>query len=332
MADVLRVPAGPAEWNEIAHSLPGHSIYQSWSWGEWQTARGVKVRRYAALRDGYPVAAASVELRRLRQLPWSTAYVAAGPLWQTSGDLCTLLALLLPELRAQGVLALRLSPLRPPSEDPFPALGGYLVAGRPILPRLTWRVDLCPGRDAVFAQMRPNTRRRVRQASRQGVEIKDATPADLHYLHEWLAATAQRRALPLLTADALRTMLATWLRYGDGAYYLAWHEGRPCGGVICSFYGDEALGHFIGDDQKHRTAPSVVQALYWHCLEEAIARGCTFMDFGSIGDGEDDPLRSFKRQFGGFANAYQPERILRIRPQLHACLSLFSRGRLLDRL
>ena len=328
----LTISEDPAAWNATTCALPGHGIYQAWSWGEWQSARGVMVRRYSALRSGQPVAAASVELRRLRQLPWSTAYIPAGPLWQTVADLGAFLALLLPELRAQGALSLRLSPLRPPSEDPFPTLVSTRVAERPALPRLTWRVDLRPGRDTVFTQMMPNTRRRVRQAARQGVEIKEASLGDLHHLYEWLAATAQRRALQLLSAADLRSMLATWQRHGDGAYYLAWHEGHPCAGVICSYFGDEALGHFIGDDQRHRTGPSVVQALYWHCIDEAIRHGCSFIDFGSIGPADDDPLRSFKRQFGGFACAYQPERVLRLRPVLHTALTLLSGGRLNQRL
>lgn len=315
-------------WNQIVQELPGHSIYQAWSWGEYRERRGVGVHRYALIEGGRPLAGAAVEIRRMRRLPWCVGYAPAGPLWASAEALHAFLGHLRPELSRMGVLHLKVNPrgsqvspavLRREGFLPVDARPGQTFGG--ILPLETAVVDLAQ------SCTEPDARRRVRQAARRGVGVSAEAPEDaLEEFYRWLRATSLRQVFWLPAAEMLREMLEVWAARGEAALLVARHGGACIGGAICSFFGDEAMGHFIADDPGSRHL-SAVYALYAAGLAEASRRGCRYMDLGGIRAG-DDGLHGFKRQFGAGRLRHAGEWNLPLRPGWYGLLDLVSQGRL----
>jgi len=320
------------DWDRIVLGLPGHGIYQAWSWGEIRRAPGRVVRRYALLAAGSPRAAAAVELHRLRRLPFSVAYAPAGPLWSDDDDLLELLARLADALRADGALYLKVNPRREESAADILARAGlerlapWAEPFGGVLPLRTAVVDLGPGLGAAGGAAEADARRRVRQAARRGVGVEPEGESSLAEFHAWLIAAAAHRRFALPAADVLRAMLRTWLQRDQGELLVARHGGRCVGGAICSFFGDEAVGHFIADDAGQRPL-SATYALYAAGIAAAVRRGCRYMDLGGIRDAAQDGLFRFKRQFGAVPRAHVGEWNLPLQRGWYRALALASAGR-----
>lgn len=322
-----------ATWNDLIRKLPGHGIYQAWSWGELRKRPHRAVHRYALLEGDEVRAAAAVELRRLARLPWRIAYAPRGPLWRDPTDLEVLLGELRRELAAHSVLHLKINPDRPPAEDATLQSLGFSQISHPdrtfggILPELCARLRLPVSTDALRGAMEPEARRRIRQAERRGLRVEQSGPDGLDEFYPWLQATADRQSFSLPPREALREMARAWTERGQGALLLARSEGRCVGGALCSFFGEEAVGHFLADDPASRHL-SATYALYDAGFAEAAARGCRFFDLGGIQSTAGDGLFGFKRQFGARPVRLVGEWNLPLRRLPYTLLSVASRGRL----
>ena len=319
-------------WNRLARELPHHGIYQAWSWGELRGGPRTAVRRYALLRGGRPRAAASIELRRMARLPWRIAYAPRGPLWMDDGDLEEFLARLSTDLLRSGVVHLKVNPSAPEAKSLLPGLG-FLRIERPeltfggILPSISARLSLPPRPQDLLGRLEADARRRVRQSRRRGIEVaREEGVAAVDELYPWLERNSLRLGFHLPPRELLRSLASAWLWRGEGSVLLARHEGECVGGAICSYFGDEATGHFIADDPGRREL-SATYALYAAGLEEALARGCRYFDFGGVrAAAQEDPLLRFKRQFGAFPFHHAGEWNLPLRPEVYSGLALITRG------
>ncbi|MDA8345921.1 MAG: peptidoglycan bridge formation glycyltransferase FemA/FemB family protein [Thermaerobacter sp.] len=330
--------ANEETWNALVQRLPGHGIYQSWSWGELRTGARTIVRRYALLQNGEPRAAAAVELRRLLRAPWRIAYAPRGPLWLGEDNLQEFMARLSQNLMRSGVLHLKVNPTGSLGADKVLREMGFVRVRRPeltfggVLPELTARLPLGGTAEVVRSNMEPEARRRVRQAERRGISITLETTADaLQAFYPRLAQSAARQKFWLPQEDALHAMVEAWLRNGEGVVLLAMHAGECIGGALCTFFGEEAMGHFLADDPEKRHL-SAVYALYDAGMVEAIRKGCRFFDLGGIRNAQDDGLFRFKRQFGAARQAHLGEWNLPLRPLWYGALSVLSHGDLKRRI
>ncbi len=329
----LTLVTDETNWDELIHGLPGHGVYQAWSWGELRKGPHREVRRYALVEGGQVRAAVAVELRRLAHVPWRIAYAPRGPLWRDGRDLGVLLGDLRRELSKLSVLHLKINPDRPPSEDATLKSLGFARVSHPgrtfggILPELSARLRLAASVEALRGAMEPEARRRIRQAERRGLRVEQSGPGGLRELYPWLQATADRQSFFLPPRETLHEIVRVWTERGEGALLLARSEGRCVGGALCSFFGEEGVGHFLADDPSSRHL-STAYALYDAGLAEAAARGCRFFDLGGIHSTADDGLFDFKRQFGALAVRLVGEWNLPVRRLPYALLSVASRGRL----
>ena len=319
-------------WDELIQELPGHGVYQAWSWGELRKGPHREVRRYALVEGGEVRAAVAIELRRLARLPWRIAYAPRGPLWRDPRDLEALLGDLPRGLSELSALHLKINPERPPSEDATLGSLGFSRVSQPdrtfggILPELSARLRLPASVEALRGAMEPEARRRIRQAERRGLRVEQSGPEGLGEFYPWLQATADRQSFFLPPREALQEIVRVWTERGEGALLLARSEGRCVGGALCSFFGEEGVGHFLADDPSSRHL-STAYALYDAGLTEASARGCRFFALGGIQSTADDGLFGFKRQFGARPVRLVGEWNLPVRRLPYALLSVSSRGR-----
>ena len=68
-----------AAWDAALLHLPNPHILQSWAWGETKAQTGWAARRLLWQREGAPVVAASMLVRRVAQgVPLAVAYIPRG--------------------------------------------------------------------------------------------------------------------------------------------------------------------------------------------------------------------------------------------------------------
>jgi CelD/BcsL family acetyltransferase involved in cellulose biosynthesis len=157
-----------------------------------------------------------------------------------------------------------------------------------------------------------STRRAIRKAKREGVQVRALEPGpDLsafHRLHVGLRKSKYRLlAQPLAFFEALaRRFQAAHRWHALGA----WNGDRLVAGTIYLHWGDTLYCKF------NASAPDALDTrpndlLTWEGIELAAARGCRRLDLGPSDDNQPGLIR-FKRQFG----AHERElRFLRLVPR-----------------
>lgn len=321
--DCMRTLWEPTEerYDGACRLLPGASIYQAYSWGEIRRSQGLRPHRLLVL-DGQGQAEAAATWV-IRPLPFgrSLLIAARGPLWRRENP--TALVRVLAEGRrlAQtcGALASRMSPAVAARPEDLRLLGDLGL--RPVhwqrlplggtLPVREWHVPLDRPLASVWKGISPDHRRLIRRAEREGIVIEEGSVEHLPHLWHQVRERARARGLPLRSDTVLTGMARTWLERGEGVLFVARRAGGVVGTSLSTHFGPEALGHFVGDDGLSRR-DGVVQALYWHFLCWAHARGAQVANLGGVAAHPGRPgnaygLEPFKRHFGGEAVTYVGE-------------------------
>jgi hypothetical protein len=153
----------------------------------------------------------------------------------------------------------------PPERGPAPARGWHEQRPK------SYRLDLSPGEDALFAQLKSHCRRNVRKAAREGVTIVPF--ADAHRFHQILGETFQRHG--------------SGSRHSERFFESIMRE-LPARGLLrvwAAEYRDQiiAVGCFLHDDHEmHFLSGASLPAfgslptsylLHWHAIATAAREG-----------------------------------------------------------
>ena len=135
----------------------------------------------------------------------------------------------------------------------------------------SYRVDLTPGEDAVFASFKSSCRRNVRKAAREGVEIVPFE--DPRGFHRLLRDTFRRHDSstwhsPRFFESVIGRLAPRGLLRGWGACY----EGEIIAAGL--FFHDEREIHFLSGASAtgHGNLPTSY-LLHWHAIADAIREG-----------------------------------------------------------
>jgi CelD/BcsL family acetyltransferase involved in cellulose biosynthesis len=167
----------------------------------------------------------------------------------------------------------------------------------------TYTLDLAPSEDELFAGLTSACRRNVRKAGREGVVIEEAT--DLAFAEEYsvqLQEVFARQGLrPLYGVDRVRLLLETMLPTGRLLLLRARSSEGACiaTGIFPFMNG---LMYFWGG-ASHRSHQHLRpnDALMWHAIRAAKARGAGVLDLCGGGDykakygAERRPIAAFTR-------------------------------------
>ncbi len=311
-------------WHTLIAAFPQAHVLQTWDWGDFkQRTTGWLPQRYAFEMNGQVVAAASVLQRKLG--PFSLIYVPKGPLFSTLDPVITdaVLSQLTKMYRLAVwikidpdiVLATGLS-AQADSEDDQPYQPNEAgLAFQNMLKRQGWRfstdqvqfrntltLDLKQTEDELLAGMNQSTRRKVRQAEKRGVTVRDGTADDLRTLYNIYALTGQRQDFIIRPWDYYRDLWEAFM-LGELAHVLvAEHEGRVLAGCVLFHFADTAWYFYGMSSNEHRDLQPNY-AIQWAALCWAKAKGYQTYDWWGAPNEfvEADPMwgvYSFKRGFG----------------------------------
>ncbi|MBX4205002.1 MAG: peptidoglycan bridge formation glycyltransferase FemA/FemB family protein [Candidatus Doudnabacteria bacterium] len=277
------------EWDKKVIELNG-SILQSWDWGEFQNAHGLKVHR---LMDS-EFAAQVLETPLISSKKY--LYVPRGPLGNLDLAMADLKAL---ATKDRDVVFARIEPS---------VAVNLPKAAKETQPTHNWLVDLEPSEPEILTSMKPKTRYNINLASRKGVVIGEGGAGDLIDVYKLLLETAGRNNFRLhpqnyyvqmrenLSRDNLRILIAEY-------------AGKPLATMFLTMFGTTATYLHGGSSQamKDVMAPYL---LHWEAMKLAKKMGYKYYDLGGIAPNDANPehawsgISRFKKSFGGFELVY----------------------------
>lgn len=244
------------------------------------------------------------------------------------GSDTTAVSAVVDHLRERGVgrLWIRPNPLR---GDDWQHLSGPDVT---FMPRRAHVLDLSDGADAVYGQLSPKMRWKLRRAARAGVRVEVDRSGDLlptYYqlymssVERWSQHQHEPHRLALWRAtrrDPLSKLQALSRHLGDSFVVLvAFVNDKPAAGDIV-LLGPRTAHHTRGAMDHAIAAPAHAAKLaQWHAIKVALAHGCTTYHLGE--SGSSPGISHFKEQFGAVPFSYPEVRIERI-PYTQADLTL----------
>lgn len=305
-------------WDQALENIAPNTFLQSWNWGEFNEKMGSKIWRCGLYFDGAICGLAltiKVNARR-----GSFLLCPHGPIFTAQcGDthLKALITVLTHKLlkiaRAQGCVAVRLSPLTARGEDAenmFAQLG-FRRAPLHMHPELSWILDIEPAEDELLKGMRKTTRYSIRKAEKDGVEIiKSADPANLEKFWRVYRTTVDRQNFVPFSARYLRAEFEAFTDQGRALLFFGAYRGEIISAAFIIFTAGSAFYHHGASLHKYSNVPAS-QLIQWHAILEAKKRGCARYNFWGIAPegAAAHPwagLTLFKKGFGGYTEEYVP--------------------------
>ena len=272
---------------------------------EWGPARA---SHFVLRRNGVAVAGARVAIRKLPGWRRGLAYTRFGPFWRRRGS-CD------PDLYGAAVSALvqeygvrrghcvtvlpRPNPVHYARECAVLAEHGF-VPRRPLRDANRYLEDLSLAEDAQLRSLDQKWRYNLRQALRNGIEVRLCDDGLAAYMELHAAMVSRKRfhdGGPLHLVPALSARLPEGMR---PQVILALHGGRPVFGAVIAVLGDTAY-YLFGASADEALQLKAGYALHWWVLRRLAESGARWYDLGT--DVCDAGLRQFKKGLVGKAGA-----------------------------
>lgn len=179
------------------------------------------------------------------------------------------------------------------SQAPLPAPRPHLY------PRHALRGHYLPlhwGIDAVWNNLDPSLRRRIKKAAGQGVSVRRGrTAADVDVFFKFYGRTRQRLRLPALP-KLFFYAIAQHLQEDEWSLFIAEESGEPVAvDWLLTFNGVQQL-EWMGEGAGAR-ACNANHKMFWTCVEDAAERGRHTVSFG-VTDVTNTGLLEYKRSWG----------------------------------
>jgi len=322
----VRASTAREEWNAALERLPAAHILQTWEWGAFkQRETGWSPERLLFFEADQPVAAASVLTRRAG--PLRVMYVPKGPAldYANPAHLDAALDHLQALARRRRALWLKIDPdvvagtgvpgggdpARPARDDSTGQrvlatlrARGWRFSASQVQFRNTITLDLAQSEDDLLAGMSQGTRRKIRQASKQGVTARAVSGAvDFETLYRLYRVTGERQGFLIRPPDYYREAWARFIEAKLAQAFLAEWEGTPLAGLVLFHFGPKAW-YFYGMSSNEERQRMPTYLLQWEAIRWAKARGYATYDFWGAPDTFDDSdpmwgVYRFKNGFGG---------------------------------
>jgi len=297
------------KWDGFLATLPKSQFLQSWNWGEFKKALGVKIWCLGIIKEGNLVGAC---LLLKTSLPFHNNYLYAprGPVFTfslNSEELSESYQLLTDKIKEitqqEGSIFLKIEPA---IEQPF-SLNleriGYHPA-KSIQPPDTVIMDLTKSEEQLLAEMHPKTRYNIHLAERKGVKvIFSEDDKDLDIFYELACAVNKREGISCFSKNYYQKMLEVFSLNKAVKLVKAEYQGKIIAINLMIYFGDLATYNHGASASEFRNvmAPHLLQ---WEAIRQAKKEGYKYYDFRGIAPTDDSQhkwagITRFKKSFGG---------------------------------
>lgn len=297
----------PARWDAFVRAHPHGSPLQMSAWATLKAPAGWTSVRIALAASAAPdsplIAGAQLLFRRLPGGVGTIAYLPLGPLLTPSAHASALWHHIDTAARRRWAVFLKVEPgLR---ETNTPALADYGLHPSPhtIQPPRTILIDLTADEDGILARMNQGTRRKIRQADKQGVQVITAGCDDVPAFSRMMATTGERNAFGVHDAAYYAHAFDLYTPH-TAALFIARHEADDLAGVMVFAVGRTAW-YLYGASSSIKRNMMGAYAAQWAAIRWAKARGCTHYDLWGIPDTDEDVLEAqFETRSDGLWGVY----------------------------
>lgn len=318
------------QWQALLTRFPLAHILQTWEWGEFKriTTGWMPERLVYCDSNGDAVAVVSLLTRQLG--PVNLIYAPKGPVLDYSNAPVreAVLSHLEGLARQRRAVWLKIDPDQPiatgisSDETPDPARPdlpdstgqalqakltqrGWRFSSDQVQFRNTLTLDLSLSEEDLLAQMSQSTRRKIRQAEKNGVTVRtaDLESDDLQKLYDLYNVTGERQGFLIRPLDYYQTAWVMFTRAGLGHALIAESDGQAIGGVVL-FYTGRKVWYFYGMSSNAHRDLQPNYLLQWTAIRWAKAHGYALYDWWGAPNQfmESDPMWGvyrFKDGFGG---------------------------------
>lgn len=311
-------------WNAFVAQSPSGHLMQSCEWGDFKETLDWQVHRIGVECDGQIVAGAQMLLRPLPLLPLTIAYIPKGPIVDPADEATSraLFSAIHRVARRQRAIFVRIEPNMSDNDQAHTLLRryGFRSTTQTNQPRSTIVIALSEDEDTLLANMRKKTRKLIRRAVREGVEIVEGGTSDLDAFYQIIATTAEIKGIPVHNRAFYQQAWQIFQSVDSVRLMLAKYQNQIVAAKMIFVFGDKSMHLWGGTSHKGRDvyASYLIQ---WESIKWAIARGCRYCDLWGIPDeiaemlreGQDVPkdkrdglwgVYTFKRGFGGEIESY----------------------------
>jgi peptidoglycan pentaglycine glycine transferase (the first glycine) len=315
-------------WNAFVEHAPYRSFPQLWEWGELRETSGWRPIRVAVgERPDRPLAGAQVLVRSVPLLGWRLGYAPRGPIGQLEEPATrkALVAALRDLARAEGIATLKVDP-EATATDPF---GSALLAApwrsaAKVQPPRTRLLDLGLEEEALLGQMSKKHRQYVHKAEREGVTVRQLSPAAssdetavaLADFYRIYADTAERAGFAARVQDYYERVWSLFAPAGHARLFFAVLDGERVATLFHFTCGDRAAEAYGGMPDAGASSRAN-DLLKWEAIRAFRAEGVAAYDLWGIATGG---IAQFKEGFGGRQVDYVGARDLPLRPAQDAAL------------
>jgi len=181
---------------------------------------------------------------------------------------------------------------------------------------VTTRLDLGPGKNAIWKVINRTTGRNIRKAEKSGVAIEECCDAEgLRLFYSLFATTRKRLGVPIYPLRLFQQLSAR-LAKETFRLYLAKIGGRAVAGAIILDSPAGAVYAYGASDMVYQRTRAF-DLLIWRAIEKTLEKGLPCFDFGADSPNQSSLLR-FKSKWGGHQQIL-PTLLFRMNPrELHA--------------
>ncbi|MFQ5698648.1 MAG: lipid II:glycine glycyltransferase FemX [Myxococcota bacterium] len=291
------VPDLEARWEKFATESASAGIYHSLAWREVALEGLGHVPEHLCAVDARGEVCGILPIfrvggifgRRLVSVPMRDR---GGPIAASDGIAQALVAAAIDRTRELGARYLELRGLEPLSpeilgEHPWRLSRGWL----------THRLDLTPGRDALWKALDKNSLRwSIGRARRNGLRVEtDSTRAGADRFHDLFVRTRCSMGIPPFPRALFRAIWAHLIQHERAQLCFVYRDGAPIHGLISFFSGDTFIPAYAAPQNAHRKLYGN-ELLIWHSIEWAADRGFRSYDFGADSVRQEG-LHFFKRKW-----------------------------------
>lgn len=313
------------EWEQFLEARVEANFLQSWSWGEFNLARGRKIERIGIYRANTLIGVCLAVVETARRGTYVT--VAGGPLidWDDRELVMYVFQLLRTVAAKHTASFVRIRPQAldtPQLRDVFKK-HGLRPSPMHLTADLTSQLDLSPTPDALMASMRKSTRYEIRKAQKMGVSISTSVdPKDIQEFYDVQLETAKRQHFVPFSLEFLQKQFAEFAKAQNVLLYRAYFEDELLALAFVIFYNHEGVYHYGASTEAGRKAPGAY-LIQWEAICEARRRGCLRYNFWGVtppdvANHRFSSISLFKRGFGGEDVAYLPAHDLVVSPISYA--------------
>lgn len=314
-------------WNNIVARFPKPHLLQTWQWGQVKAQFGWEPTYRVWGDEAHPDAAAMILSREVSPGGFAArlkvVYIPKGPLlrdWSDGNLHKGVIADLQNFAQNQGAIFIKIDPDVPlgvgvPGEEHAAddALGekicqelageGWRYSDEQIQFRNTVLIDLAPSEEDMLARMKQKTRYNIRYAARQGVTVRQGSPADFEMLYRMYANTSRRGGFVIRDESYYQTLWRTFYDQAMLTPLIAEVEGQAAAGLMLFHFAGRAWYlHGMSNEYQRKKMPTYL--LQWEAMRIAKEKGCHEYDLWGAPEIFDESdsmwgVYRFKRGLGG---------------------------------